>query len=150
MYNSKWDRWIYASVSKYFNDNKGDYALFFEGHDYDENAFNDAKKRVEFRMDGPAREERARDDWVLDFEVNLFISVTRSDSDVHTIYTIAGYIQSLFKNNIPIYKYGDGGALLGCLTLISEVKVSQLGQVEERTVVLQATVEGHYRIYLET
>ncbi len=157
MYNPKWDRWIYASVTKFFDTNKSNslYDLFFEGHDYDENAFNASPKKVEFQLDGPKTGAggTTADDYVLDYEINFIVTTIRNDQNLHAIYNITGHLQSIFKTKIPVYKYGDDDSLLGCLSLRSDIspnpKVYHFGQVEPKVPVLEALVIGYYRIYLE-
>jgi hypothetical protein len=151
--NKNWGRWCFAAASKHFEDQRQGLPFIIEGGDY---AKVPEKDRIEFRMDGPEAVELSRNWWRLDFEINIAISCTKDEANIHRIHEVAGIVAAAFVD-IPVYKYGDGDdddrtVFLGCLTLRQEfdqkVNVVHLGQVEESTRVMQATVEGHYRIQL--
>jgi hypothetical protein len=154
--NKNWGRWCFAAASKYFENNKAGRTLIFEGDDYGDDISQ--KDRAEFRMDGPDVTELSRGFYRLDFEINLAVSCVRDDIDTHKIHRETGFYASLFKD-IPVYKFGDTAdddpnVYVGCLNLRQEydqkIFITHLGQIEESTRVLQATIEAHYRIQLRS
>ena len=153
--NKNWARWIFASVTKHFDDNKQGLATYVEG------TYRDTRTEVDFfevRQDGPYSTEVSKDYWHFFIEVNILIQSTMSATDFHKIYRDVGIVMAAFTD-IPVYRYGTGDddddTLLGCLQLVSDaqgkkpVKVSHFGQIEPRTDLLQATVEGHYFMFLK-
>lgn len=146
-----WPRWIRASCAKYFDTNKGTYTLFVEGEkrDTDEEA-----NLVEFRLDGPDIQEQSRNYYHVYVEINLFVQSVMNDN-LWEIDTVLGYFADLF-GNINVFRYGDGvgddDSLVGCLRLITSGKeavlVNTFGQVRPDSQIQQATIEGHFEMWL--
>ena len=150
-------RWVWASVSKSFEDRRGWLYLFFEG---DDRAIPEADKLnfAEFRMDGPRLHEVSRNYWQVDVYVNILIQTTMTN-DTHAYFKTLGHVQSLYVPCIPVYRYGDGpdddGSLVGFLQLnidkpLEQLKGSNFGQVDQTVRLQQGTVEANYRMFLST
>ncbi len=145
--NENWPRWIYASASKIFKTMADAYPvhMFLEGTKRQ----TDTKSNfIEFRMQGPRITEISNGYYRLDLEINILYSIAISD-DFHLPYKLAGKIIETM-GDICVYRYNDGDALLGVLTLKRQpVLVNHFGQARADTEVLQGTVEGSYVIFLE-
>jgi len=148
-------RWIFASVCKHFKASITDEVIFIEGQQRDT---NELSKWIELRQDGPNLIEVNKDYWHVYVEINLLASATLNATDFHTIYRLVGKITQAFAT-IKLYRFGededDDSSFIGCLNLIQDAKgkeriqVSHFGQIEPKVQLLQATVEGHYEMFLE-
>ncbi len=150
-------RWIFASISKHFDDNKQTLFLYIEGQPRATDHYRDF---IELRVDGPRIVEQSKNYWELSVEINIIITSGMSDLDYHKIYKDVGIVVTAFTNAIPVYKYGadlvDDGTFLGCLALVrggrteESVLVRHFGLINPKDPLLQATVEGHYILFLST
>lgn len=157
-FDKNWDRWIFASISKEFNDNRQTIPLFVEGQHRDDT--QDKATLFELRIDGPNYTEVSKDCWRIDIEVNILVQAAMDNEDFHTIRKLCGIASAMFINNLPIFKFGDGvdddDSLLSCMKLLQDVKgreriqTSHFGQIDPSVKVQQSTVEGHYRMLLNT
>lgn len=153
MINPNWARWVWASCTKFMDDNKGPYFLFIEGTTR-QTAQKDAF--LEFRMDGPNIREPSHNYFVADVTINIMIQSTMDGYDAHKFQRAFGWAQSMFRGCIPVYKFGNGpqddpNVLLGYLVLknslrVDSVKSLQLGQVDPILKMMQATVEAKYQM----
>lgn len=152
MINPNWDRWIVASLSKFFESKKGSYAFYLDGQ---------GKKEpvdcFELRLIGPSWLEVSRTKNLGTIIVNILIKCIKNSSDFHKIYRMSGLIQSGFGNCIPIKKYGDSdgddsNTIIGYLELKrqgdKDIVVEDFGQVAIDIPLLQTTVEGLYQTTL--
>jgi hypothetical protein len=152
--NKNWPRWLFASVSEHFENNKGALTLFIEGQ---HRKTRDLKDFAELRVDGPYLTEVCKGVWRIFIEVNVLVQSAMDDANFHRIHTNVGIIVAAFTS-IPVYKYGTGvdddESLLGCLTIVSDargkerIQVSHFGKIDAATPLEQATVEGHYEMFL--
>src|SRR5438067_2527026 len=118
-YNPNWDRWIFASVTKHFNDAaavatipmyvEGDSRITAEKLDY-----------YEFRMNGPIVKGLSGNEWRLDLELNILV-VSKDLTDFHKCRKMTGIMAAAFITGIPLFKYGsnigDDQSQFGCLIL---------------------------------
>lgn len=145
-------RWIWASVSKSFDDRKGSMLMFFEGDDR-----NTAKDKdfTEFRMDGPRSRNPSHNYSIHDIFVNILITSTMDSRTTHRYWSLLGQVAALFIPCIKVMKYGEGPdddptVQIGILQLKADgVRGQQLttatfGQVDPTVRVQQATIEGQY------
>lgn len=156
--NKNWDRWIFASCAKYFDDFRGPYSLLVEG---DIRTTQKLKQWAEFRLDGPYVKELARNCWRLDVEINIICLYVPDHTQSYGVHKIVGHFASLF-DCIPVYRYGvasddaeNDGSFLGQLQLSTDrresVRTTHFGSVSlEGVRLLQSNVEGHYRMHLDT
>lgn len=152
--NPNWQRWLRASVNKHFDSFKGDTYLYIEGIN---ERPNNLLSYAELRMDGPNYTEICKGYWYCYLEVNILVQSILSP-DRYALERMIGNFTVAFTNTVYVYKYGDGvedtGGLLSCLQLqqnIGErekIQVSYFGIVNPATKLQQATVEGHYVMYL--
>lgn len=151
--NRHWPRWIFASASKHFADalTVESIPLFVEG---DERDTADLPIVCEFRQDGPWVQEVSNGVFHCTVEINMLVSVMFSDNS-YKIHEMTGLLASLFTE-ICVKKYGDGvddtGDFVGSLilkdTLPEPVVITNFGRVRTDVRMMQATVEGHYKMVL--
>lgn len=151
-----WIRWIFASMSKFFDSKKGQLNLYIEGTD--KTGRRKDQEYAEFRMNGPLATEISSHYWRLTFDINVIVYSTK-DSDSHKIFKDIGQVTQMFCGAIPIYKYGtqqgDDGTLLDCALLQmfegdSGIRVNQYGQYDPSLLMLASTVEATYQLTLDT
>ena len=115
--------------------------------------------KVELRWDGPVANQQTASQWELTIEINMLIASTAGRTDAYQHKRIVGFVQSMFKLDIPIFKLGnltgiDDGTLLGCLQLRSEdreaIVTSYFGKLGPDVGAEQSTVEAHYKISLRS
>lgn len=156
--NENWARWVFASVSKYFETACTGVATKFYVEGEERTIKDTEDTTIEVRMDGPDITDMGAGSYRLYIEVNVLVGVKKS-TDTHNLYRLLGSVQEAMLSNISVYKYGsdtggvDTGDLLGCLQLLQntreKIKTSVFGQIEKNTAIDQATVEGHFEMYLE-
>lgn len=154
MNNPNWQRWIFASASKYFQGIADAYPvqMHIEGT---ERMISDDQSWIEFRMDGPMIIEQSHNYYQLDVEINILWSAHMNSQDFHETKKLVGaLIKAMTK--ICIYKYGTGAddddSLLGILVLRQDkyhsIRVNDFGQVRADTHLVQGVVEASYQMFL--
>jgi hypothetical protein len=149
-FNTRWLRWISASIDDWFNTNKdASLVLFREGQERNTQA---VPNFIELRVDGPNIDYQSSD-WTLAYEINVLIQVS-PDKDLNKIKDVQGLVIPLFARSIPVFKYGpdpvlDDESQIACLQLKGDIVCHDYGQIEPRVKRLQATVEAQYQIVLE-
>lgn len=154
MINPNWGRWLFASFSKHFSDGlSNDAFVYVEGQLRETNS---QTSYYEVRVDGPYITEIARNRYELYSEVNILCSANHVvDNNAHRIHDMTGLAASLFTN-VMAYQYGDDNAYFGCLELVQNkkkrerIQISHFGQIDPNVPLIQATVEGHYLITIQT
>ncbi len=146
-----WPRWIFASISKHFNDVAilNSIPMFIEGtHRFTKSD----KKYFELRIDGPNFQEVSKNYFRLDVNVNILWAFNQDDEDFHEPQRIIGFLAHAI-DDICIYKYGSGvlddSSLLGMLQLKLGPRANNFGQVRSDVRLMQGTVEGTYRMYVD-
>lgn len=153
MINPNWIRWVTASCRVHFEANKGGYHLHFDGMDEDD--LENQSTHAEYRIDGPSVTEFQGRQYRLDVAINILVQSKQDNVDLDKLKRIAGQFQSAFVSTINVYKFGDGPdddrtVLLGCLVLNDRVRWNNFGVVDETLKLEQGTIEGRYRLYLDT
>jgi len=153
--NTNWARWLFASVSKHFDDRKQTLPLYIEGQ---HRATRNLKDFLELRFEGPTWLEVNRKDWLGRVEINILVSTAYDEADYHRIHRYAGQVQSAYTRVIEAYKFGDGPdddqSFLGCLVLQQNrgrrdfLELNHFGRIGTDEALVQSTVEGHYVIEL--
>ena len=147
-------RWIFASTGKHFDSLKQTLNLYIEGQ---HRATREEKDFAELRVDGPHLTELSKGYWRFYSEINILVQSAMDDSDYHRIWRDIGIINSAFTNFI-VYKYGDGSdddsSQLGCMRLMHDARrkektqTSYFGKIAPSVEIHQATIEGHYEMFL--
>lgn len=156
MINSNWNRWIFASASKYFKDTLASTGTPFIIEGAQVKTDGDA---YEFRLSGPLWKQRTSTQWHGSIVINILVRATQSQKDFHKIYKMVGPVEGTFVQTIPVIKYGitnddDNTTVIGCLQLEStptgDVKTIHFGQVVPSLALIQSTVEGNYKLDIQT
>ena len=150
--NANWARWIFASVSDHFS-TRSTLPLYIEGQHRNT---AELKDYLELRMDGPTWNEASKGYFIGSIEINVLITTAVDEEDYHRSHQFAGEVQTAFTKSIDVFKYGcnpqDDQSYLGCLTLKQSrpdrdfVELNQFGIIGINAPLVQATVEGHYKI----
>lgn len=154
------DRWIFASVSKHFNDLRGTIPLFIEGMLRETNKLQEF---IELRIDGPYYTEICKQTWKVYIEINVLCQCAMNSQNFHRMRQLTGNVMAMFSPCIPVCKYGlgvdddgtSGLESIGALVRMDEeqgrnnLQVTQFGQVDPVNQLEQASVEAHYSMLLE-
>lgn len=157
--NPNWARWVFASVSTYFDANRQGLALYIEGTD--KLGRRTDKDYLEFSLNGPYITELSAGFWELLFDVNVLVCSLKDAQDTHRIFNNVGIVTTMFAMQIPIYKLGrnspdpDDQSLIDCALLETEgrnggVLINHFGQFDPTLPVVQSTVEGSYKLFITT
>jgi hypothetical protein len=156
--NENWVRWFRASIDKHFNSvvTTTDFPMYTEGN---KRNTKDYPAFYELRIDGPRFTNLSHNYWMAYVEINVLIQAVLSDTDSHRLERLIGKVLVGFANRITIYRYGDGpsddNSVFGCITLVQDesrrerIMVSKLGQIDPQTEIMQAIIEGHYKIQFD-
>lgn len=155
MIDKNWARWIFASLSKHFQDNRQGIDFFVEGEDQ---KLENSENYIEFRMNGPIFNEVSKNFWKIEVVVNILVVSKQNAVDIHTIHRNVGIVAEAFKTCIPIKKYGDSiddsptqvlGFMIRKIADKKDVNISHIGQVSADVKEMQSMVEAYYCMYLE-
>lgn len=137
-------RWIWASITRHFDERREGYPIFFEGYDRTINP----QDSFEVRMDGPMYSAPSIGSEIIDIHINVLITSIKDDADAHKIHRIVGIVGAAFTSSISIYKLGDARTtLVGCMILQDPgIDIIHFGLVQPTNNILQATVEASYRM----
>ena len=150
--NANWPRWIFASICEHASFTLGTgRELFVEGTKRVADASAD---RYELRTNGPFFNEISAGVWRTEVTVNILVSCTMDDANFQTLQTNIGIALGIVVPTIPLYQYGsqsgiDDDQLFACMTLMNGPVITQYGQVNPSIEVVQATVQGRYKVLLE-
>lgn len=145
--DKNWDRWCIASLRVFFNTRKQGLTLFMTSRQEKKGLSTWA----EFRVDGPYMKEVG--EMIRTFVVNVLVSADYDNPDQDLIYKSVGIIQTIFVNDIPVFKLGNGpddrpNEQFGCLTREGEVRTTHYGQFDKTVPLTQSVVEASYVIRL--
>jgi hypothetical protein len=154
--DKNWVRWIFASMTKHFENLRDSVPFYIEGDIFDP---SEIKEYFEFRINGPSCWELPGNVWFFKYEINMLIVHKKSEGqNIHRFMELIGIATAMFSRSVPIKKFGDGvdddrEVLFDCaqldLTGDEPVAVTNLGQVDPSFKEMQAMVEGTYSIYHE-
>jgi|SRR6516165_1191744 len=160
MIDPKWNRWIFASLSKYFSDTLSNlpglpqYKFHIEGVKMDTTG-----DVIAYRSTGPRWTQLTRTQWCGYIDVSILVRVMDDESDFHKIYKFVGPVEAAFTASIPIFQLGDGtgdnpNVSIDCMTLVSSpmgtIVTTHFGHVVPDLPSVQSTVDARYKIILVT
>lgn len=157
-FRKHWPRWIFASTSRHFHD-----ALKAEGIPlYIEGQYRDTREETdfaEFRFYGPRSLLLSKNCWELRIEINILLQSVMNEQNFHNIHRLVGVAAAAFLPALSTYRRGNGPdddqSFLGCLDLLQRsatrdyLEINHFGIIDKTTHLVQATVEGHYKMLLE-
>lgn len=165
-----WPRWVKASVAKHFDERRQGVKLFVEGDDRDIDEEHEGDI-FELRMDGPdIKRFGASYETYVDVEINLLVASAIREGNVYHFDQLLGIGAKIFIDCIKVYRYGnnkdingipfspvmDTDVFLGNLHPKHNrpsrdwLEVNPFGQIRSDIKIQQATIEGHYRMELDT
>ncbi len=154
--NLNWPRWVFASVSKHFDDNTPGLDMFIEGQHRDTRKKKDF---IELRVDGPQITEISKNYFRIYGEVNVLVTSAMDNTNYHRIHESNGIVAAAFTM-IPLFKFGVESVVndqshFACWNLLQDtgkrhrVDIFNFGQVDVKSEVVQASVEGHYETFIK-
>lgn len=141
--NTHWATWIKSSIAKHFQLRSQGVTLWVEG---ERRARIEDNNRFELRVDGPDITKGPANWYKLETQINLLITSISNETDIYEMENLKGIILKAYTTTIPVYKYGHGGDHLGCLTLKSQVDVSDGGPRDDS--VRQSYIAAMYNMEL--
>lgn len=142
-------RWCKSSIVKHFTTQISSPYLYVEGQD--RSVLNGKSQYVELRIDGPVVKQPSKNHFTLNVEINCLISLLGQGDNLYTIDDLIGKVAAAFTDNIPVYKYQTPGDYLGCFILDRDgIFSANFGTVDPDAKVTQASVEGHYKMILDS
>jgi len=151
--HAEWVRWCYTSINKYFDDRKESYDLYIEG---DRRTLQEETEFAELRIDGPVIHIPQKDCYILEVQINILCATHVDPRQHYRTQEMVGVFARAFRNNIPVYKYGDGplddDSLIGCFKMMQgsgeSLDINYFGVIASNTKIVQTSIEGHYRLEL--
>jgi hypothetical protein len=171
IFTKDWTRWIFASLSNYFNGiSKTDnphIPFYVEGQEKPQNSFvNDQGVNIgasaELRLNGPFFNNPSNKKfWKIEVDVNILITVTIDNEDLHKIYNIIDRLLEGFNDSIPLYNYDNPlefdddhnptkYEFLGCLIMRTggedDIIITNFGRIDPTLRIQQSTINSIYQI----
>lgn len=143
-------KWIFASSAKHFEDNISGITTFVEGTERDLSGKTDW---IEIRIDGPNIREVSNDVLIVESEINLLVATHMAvDAPFKHVINIGKAAEAF--TDFQIYKYGDDKSALEVFRLQpledlkEKIAITNMGQIDPNLKLLQATIEGHFRMII--
>ena len=150
---SRLSRWLIASMAVSFQPVAVGLSLpyYVEGLDERTASIVEAD-HAEFRFTGPFITEIGPGNYKIGMLGNVLLSkLMGMESNAYSIVDWAGAFQNHMLDPLPVYKWGDGGDLLGCLTVDNKkenIKVYHFGQVSMTDRIRESEVNALYNMEL--
>jgi hypothetical protein len=145
-----WTRWMHASVAAYLGTvaTAAGVPSLAEGLEERTTAFEEAQDRVEIRFNGPFT-KRYSGTTEAKISVNVLFTSTfgNKSKNAFSMDNAMGQFHSAMDAGIPIFKMGsatDDLTQLGCMQVISDVKVFSFGQIDAKDRIRQGMVTASY------
>lgn len=146
-------RWIAASLQVHFNTLIAGITVFNEES---ERTTYDNADWVEVRFDGPHTTKQQQDCFKVEVDVNLLISTSKDETDIHQHSRNIGLARKAMTQCISVFRYGDGpddnDEQIGILSLRQDLdrrlRVNRWGEVDKDLRLIQASVDGTYQMEL--
>ena len=129
--------------------------MFIEGQHRDTRKDKDF---IELRVDGPQITEISKDYWKIYGEVNILVTSAMDVTNYHRIHQNSGIVAAAFTT-INLFKFGTGvlddQTQWACWNLLQNsgkrqrVDIFNFGQVDSKSELVQASVEGHYETFVK-
>jgi hypothetical protein len=142
--HSDWSRWIFASLSNHYYNQRQGIPLFIEGQYRSETVSNFAQ----FRIDGPFFEEINYAYWKVELTAAILIQIVWNDQDLHKLQRMLGVFQAACDSQIGLFRYGEDSSKFGCLNRVGPVRTNQLGQIQSAVKIAQGVVEARYQTHI--
>jgi hypothetical protein len=147
-------RWLVTSLATYFKPVADGLSLpyYIDGLDERSDEIVHAD-HAEMRFTGPFIYERSKDYYKIQMVVNILLTrFMGMQSNSYYLVDWAGVFQQSMLTPLPVYKWGSGDDLLGCLMLengAESVKIFHFGQISTTDRLRQSEVDALYRMELK-
>jgi len=156
--NPNWPRWLKLSIINHFKPLLDALPLpwFVEGTS---RRTKGEQSHCEIRIDGPFLNEISKGYWCFDVTVDVLVVTYKDTVDLLLHEKNVGIVLAGFNSDIPVMMWGDGPGdnpdlMLECLKPTPPPKgdliVTNFGQVEAESRILQSTVEQSFQMNLIT
>lgn len=151
MMDPNWPRWIKASCRTWFDNQRQGITIFYSEDSERESRPSDYS---ELRVNGPDISEHSKGCYTLDVEVNIIVVSIKNDKDADILERNVGIFINAFVD-INVFRFGDGlnddGSYVGCLVLDDKrpLEITNFGQIQPETRMIQTSIDGLYHMYLE-
>lgn len=149
--NPNWARWTYSSFAQYFTTAIAPFPLFIEGQD---RRTNDKTDYAELRIDGPFMKECSKGYWELVIEISILVVGYINETDLWKQSRNCGLVSSTFQA-VSMKNFGnaDPPMDIGCYEIFTDgrdrILISNFGQINADSQMLQSTVDAKYRMTLQ-
>lgn len=130
-----WTKWIATSINTYFKSVSSPYTLILEGEERQTTSY------AELRIGGPRFTEGPKDQFTIDFEINIMCTVI--GTNIYDRDRIIGHFASKMTDFV-IKK--DDGTFFECAAPKQPVDIIRWGQTDPTSDAFQTSVETSYRI----
>ena len=144
-------RWLKASIVTHFITELDSYDIYVEGA---KRSTYSKESYLELRVSNPSRCVMSHSVVRYLIDVNLLVYHTGFEN-IYDLSDMVGACIATFKQSLVVKEYGGTEDVIGCLTLLRDVRgrdgvlVSDYGIVDRDLNIQQSTVEGKYEIILE-
>lgn len=152
--NKSIPKWVFLSTAKHFTDGITDITTFVEGAE--ERDLSGQNSWIEIRINGPDMREISKDVLVIENRVNLLVATHfQPTAPAEHINNIGLAVENF--TDYCIYKYGsadsDDRSSYGMMKLLplngnEKLEIVNMGQIDPNINLLQATVEGHFKMLI--
>jgi hypothetical protein len=147
-------RWVITSLATKFDPVSSGISLPFYVDGLDERS--DAivhSDHAELRFTGPFITEKSAGYYKIQMMVNVLLTrYMGMTSNAYSLVDWAGEFQRVMLEPIPVYKWGSGEDLLGCLVVANKkesVKIFHFGQISNVDRIRQSEVDALYTMELK-
>ena len=146
-------RWIITSLATTFDPVASGLSLPYYVDGLDERSEDIVRAdHVELRFTGPFIRERTNGYYKIQMMVNVLLTRQMAlTGNAYALLDWAGEFQRAMLGPIPVYKWGSGGELLGCLVVENKkesVKIFHFGQIHNVDRIRQSEVDALYTLEL--
>jgi len=146
-------RWVNTSLIKYFTDiaDANSITMFVEGID-ERSESTMQENHAELRLQGPFVKKLSHSVWSITSEVNILLTIRMqmASQNAYLLEEQGGIFISAMDARIPVYRYGDGDTLLGCLRVkldrSHEIQFFNFGTLENNTRVRQGAIDATFEM----
>jgi hypothetical protein len=146
------DYWIVLSIQKYFDTNKGSFALYSFNEDESilDGFMANEPGWVELKISGPNIATPSAADDIREIWIHT-MCVSKPNKDLTFATKLLQHFKDLFTTMIPVFKFGnetgDDGTAVGCLQLISNpVEVINWGKLNPSDSTSYQAIEAQYKL----
>jgi hypothetical protein len=140
-------RWIKASIATHFEDRLSDtIPMYVEGEERDTNEETDF---IELRVDGPFISIPSKNFYNYDISIDVLIQSILNRDDSYKLERNMNLALRGFELCIPVFKYQNGGEIVGILKMRNDLDINNFGIIRPDTRINQSSIEASYRMCIK-